>query len=338
MQIANIPPKYYVPFAMNDAAKVAIPITTADATRASLSLGFPPLTGQPPEAGGVPPQLEDFNGAINQIAAVAWWLMAGGPFPYDSAFASSTYINGYPMGAVVESSDNQGAWLSTMDGNQNNPDTVGTGWVPAYAYGSTVLGGLTGGTVTLSPLQAAKATLAFYGALTSNLMIVVPNWFSYWEIYNNTTGAFTLTVKTASGSGVTIPQNGSPTRVRGTGTDVLELPENIAPATAPTHALQQQQAFGFGQTLQDVTGSRSAGTTYTNSTNKPIVVYVQSAASTSSGQYIVITLTAPVSISVAECIASAAGEGLFVNAVIPVGASYEVQVFGTTVNTWAEYR
>src|SRR5271168_1688424 len=128
MQIANIPAKYYVPFATNDMAKVMIPITTTDSTRASLSLGFPPLTGMPPEAGGVPPQLEDFNGAINQIAGIAWWLMAGGPFPYDAMFATSTYVAGYPQGATIESADYLGSWINTTDNNQVNPDTVGTGW------------------------------------------------------------------------------------------------------------------------------------------------------------------------------------------------------------------
>lgn len=338
MQIANIPPKYYVPFATNDAAKVAIPITTTDATRASLSLGFPPLTGQPPESGGVPPQLEDFNGAINQIAAVAWWLMAGGPFPFDSTFATSSYVTGYPHGAVVESADYQGAWLSTTDSNQNNPDTVGTGWVPAYAYGVTALTGQTGGTVTLTPLQAAKERITVAGALTSNLTIIVPTWLKRWRVTNNTTGAFSVTFAAAGGAGVLIPQDASPTWVTGDGTNITQSPENVAPATAPTHALQQQQAFGFSQTLQDVTGSRTPGTTYTNSTNKPVIVYVQSPVSTAAAQYLSILLTAPVSVGAAESISAGAGESLFASATIPPGASYQVQVSGVTVQTWAEYR
>jgi hypothetical protein len=227
MQIANIPAKYYVPFAMNDMAKVAIPITTTDATRASLSLGFPPLTGMPPEAGGVPPQLEDFNGAINQIAGIAWWLMAGGPFPYDTMFATSTYVTGYPQGATIEAADYLGSWINTMDNNQSNPDTVGTGWVPGYAYGATPLTGLTGGTVTLTPLQAAKRQISLAGALTSNLFVVLPTWLTSWQVTNMTTGMFTVTVKTLAGAGVLIPQNSSPTKVTGDGTNITQPIQNV---------------------------------------------------------------------------------------------------------------
>ena len=37
--------------------------------------------------------------------------------------------------------------------------------------------------------------------------------------------------------------------------------------------------FGWGQTWQDVTASRSAGVTYTNTTGKPIVVSVSAVGS-----------------------------------------------------------
>ncbi|WP_436632525.1 hypothetical protein, partial [Lactobacillus acidophilus] len=79
----NQPAKFLVPFAQNDSSRVELPVTTSDATRASQSLGFPPATMQPPEAGGVPPQGEDFNGALNQIARIAWWMMLGGRFSFD---------------------------------------------------------------------------------------------------------------------------------------------------------------------------------------------------------------------------------------------------------------
>lgn len=244
----NQPAKFLVPFAQNDSSRVELPVTTSDATRASQSLGFPPATMQPPEAGGVPPQGEDFNGALNQIARIAWWLMLGGEFAFDNAFATATQIGGYPKGAVLQSTDALGNWISTADNNTANPDTStdpsGAGYVPGYQYGTTALTGLTGGTVTLTNAQAAKATITLAGALTSALTLIVPTWLKQWAITNNTTGAFAATIKTAAGTGVVIPQNGAPTDVVGDGTNITQPAENIATATQPTHAMQLGQAVG----------------------------------------------------------------------------------------------
>ena len=228
---SSIPLKWYVPFAQGDSSRVELPVTTSDPTRASQTLGFPPLTMQPPESGGVPPQGEDFNGGLNQVARIAWWVLNGGGWPYDSVFASNSNINGYPNGAKLQAADFKGDWLSIADNNQNNPDTNGTGWVPGFQYGTTALTGLTGGTVTPTPAQAAKGTITLAGTLTSALTIVLPNWTKNWTITNSTTGAYVVIVKTAAGSGVTIPQTAQPTRVSGDGTNIVQAPENVANAT-----------------------------------------------------------------------------------------------------------
>lgn len=244
MQISATPLKWTIPFATNDSAKVEVPATTADPTRFSLSLGSPPLTGQPPETGGVPPQLEDFNGAINQIARFTWWQMGGGPLPYDPTWSADPNVNGYANGAAISTADGLGDWISVADNNTVNPDTTGTNWVPGYVYGRLSLTGQTGGTVTLTPAQASKRLMSISGTLTSNLTIVVPTWLYEWTVTNTTSGAFTVTVKTAAGSGVTIPQDSAPTRVRGDGTNVTQLSENIAAATQPTQPPQLQQMTG----------------------------------------------------------------------------------------------
>lgn len=211
MQNSQLPAKWYKPFAADDANKVEIPVTTADPSRASQSLGFPPLTMQPPESGGVPPQGEDFNGAMNQVARIVWWMMAGGALPFDSSFAGNVNINGYPNGAKVAAADLQGIWVSTVDNNTVNPDTTnGTNWVPLIAYGTTTVN-TTGGTTTLTPAQGMKPRIVVSGALVSNAIIVVPNWVREWTVVNNTSGAFTVTIK-ASGAGVTVLQ-GSNARI-----------------------------------------------------------------------------------------------------------------------------
>lgn len=249
---SSIPLKWYVPFANGDSSRVELPVTTADPTRASQTLGFPPLTMQPPESGGVPPQGEDFNGGMNQVARIAWWVLNGGGWPYDATFATNSNINGYPNGATLQAADFRGDWINTADNNQNNPDTNGTNWVPGFQYGITALSGLTGGTVTPTPAQAAKNSITLAGTLGSALTIVLPIWTKNWTITNNTTGAFVTIVKTAAGSGVTIPQNGLPTRVSGDGTNIVQASENIAQATSPTSAVPMSQAAGVVANARNV--------------------------------------------------------------------------------------
>lgn len=137
----------------------------------------------------------------------------------------------------------------------NTPSSSPTWWVPLYNYGDTPVAGLANANVTLSSTQAARAHITFSGALTAALNIVFPNWVKDWTVVNNTTGAFALTCKTAAGTGVAIPQNGSPTKIRGDGTNITQAAENIAPATAPQHALQLGQAVGRLLNIQVITSS-----------------------------------------------------------------------------------
>jgi hypothetical protein len=62
-----------------------------------------------------------------------------------------------------------------------------------------------GGTVTLIPTQYGTPILLLTGALVSNATYVVPN-NGWWVVSNRTTGAFTATVRTNTGSGVLIDQ------------------------------------------------------------------------------------------------------------------------------------
>lgn len=63
------------------------------------------------------------------------------------------------------------------------------------------------GSVTLTAAEAAYNIINFTGILTGNKTVVMPNNINEWLMYNNTTGAFTLTVKTSAGVGVVITQS-----------------------------------------------------------------------------------------------------------------------------------
>lgn len=64
--------------------------------------------------------------------------------------------------------------------------------------------------VVLTDLQANNAILNFTGVLTGNISVIVPLGANTreWIVTNNTTGAFSLTVKGATGTGISVAQGG----------------------------------------------------------------------------------------------------------------------------------
>lgn len=206
MQASNAPTKSPVPFA-ESGSKNTIPVDSQIGITpglASFTDGFPPLTMTPLAAGGIPPRGQDFNGILYFLSAAARWQQAGGSYSYDSTFA--TGIGGYPKGAVLLAADGQGFWLSTVDSNTADPDAGGSGWAPAFNYGIGSVAGLTNANVILSAGQFAKPVITLSGTLTGNVQIIFPALLKRWLVVNNTTGAFTVTCKTASGAGVAIAQ------------------------------------------------------------------------------------------------------------------------------------
>lgn len=88
--------------------------------------------------------------------------------------------------------------------------------------------------------------------------------------------------------------------------------------------------IGVGQTWQNVTSSRALGTDFTNTTGRPIMVYVKGNAG--SG-----IMTAYVnSIEVAS--SSAGGHTMAVNFLVPAGNSYKINYTANTLATWSELR
>lgn len=60
--------------------------------------------------------------------------------------------------------------------------------------------------VTLTSSESAYSIIYLTGAITANINVIVPVAANEWVFFNNTSGAYTLTVKTASGGGVAITQ------------------------------------------------------------------------------------------------------------------------------------
>jgi len=94
---------------------------------ATYRLGFPPLTMQSIRSGGKPPKGTDFNGVLFDITENISFLCKGGRYQYNAGL--STLIGGYPEGSNLLLDDNVTEVVSTVAGNQNNPNTDMTGWV-----------------------------------------------------------------------------------------------------------------------------------------------------------------------------------------------------------------
>ena len=109
--------------------------------------------------------------------------------------------------------------------------------------------------------------------------------------------------------------------------------------TFPDDTTQSSSPIGVGQTWQNVTGSRSYSTTYTNSTGKPILVSVigNGVGTVDFGTTLTLTISGIAVLSNSSMNrGSAYATG--VNGIVPAGATYSVTANNGSLNTWAELR
>ena len=230
MNITDAPKKQPVPFGINGQRENLLATTPAGDNTASYDAGFPAVTMILKAAGGLPPKGQDMNQILYELSALARWFSAGGGNQFDSAF--STSVSGYPLGATVLATDGSGYWISATNANTNNPEnstSALTGWLPYSQSGVTSLSGLAAANITLTTLQAGKGRINLSGTLTANINIVFPAWEKGWIVVNKCTGAFTVTCKTAAGTGVSVA-SGATANITGDGTNII-LDTNVMNVT-----------------------------------------------------------------------------------------------------------
>jgi len=87
--------------------------------------------------------------------------------------------------------------------------TVGLGKSAVFTFDYTQINVAGTGNYTLSGFELNRIAYDLIGLLTGNRSVIVPATVQQYWINNTTTGAFSLTVKTASGTGVVVPQGGA---------------------------------------------------------------------------------------------------------------------------------
>jgi hypothetical protein len=98
-------------------------------------------------------------------------------------------------------------------------------------------------------------------------------------------------------------------------------------------------ALGVGQTWQDVTASRAAGTTYTNSTGRSIQVSVTCSQINGTGTgngYI--TVSGVIAAKWEQFVAATTPARFPMCIIIPAGATYTLTLVNSALNYWAELR
>ena len=313
----------------------AIPDSPTGSALASWQEGFPPITFVEVAAGGSPPYGADFNGVLNYLSAAVQWGQSGMSYIYDSTFA--TAIGGYPLGAVVQSNDRKKSWVSLVAANTHDPNTaanIGVYWFPVI--GTTAVGfaryAVTSGTanalvLTSSGVDALPATP---GATIYSHLYFIPG--------SNNTGAVTVNV---DGAGAVALHRNDDTALAaddlvagtvyemvytGTNWQLVALTQNqINAATTPS-------LFGA---VNDVTASRSLGSTYTNSTGKPMFVSLVASTGGSNGDLGGYVNGTEIIVNSQPNAASAIGIGF----IVPSGATYKVAATVgsiSSISMWSE--
>lgn len=91
-----------------------------DPEDATWSDGFPNVTMQPIESGGLPPKGMDFNGILNALSATIVHMQKGNLFYFDKAYCDA--FGGYQKGAILLADDGAKVFISVADKNTNNPN------------------------------------------------------------------------------------------------------------------------------------------------------------------------------------------------------------------------
>jgi hypothetical protein len=176
------------------------------------------------------------NTFLNSTAQTSVWTGGSGTFTLEGS-GSSGYFNlirnagsgtltlspssgSYMVDGAVNITLNPGQSCIVVSDGVSNYYSIGLGSVTSGGDSRLSLNVSGSSNVTLTPTQAANDVMNFTGTLTGNIEVVCPTSVKNYFLTNATSGAFSLTFQTASGSGVSVSQ-GSSVIVTCDGTNVI---------------------------------------------------------------------------------------------------------------------
>lgn len=167
----------------------------------------------------------DYTAGSNDRAKMFVWTGAGGTLtlPPAATVGDNWFIRFRNAGTGAVSVDPSGSilidgssFLSFQPGESADIATdgvayytVGFGQSATFAFDYTSIAIPGTGNYTLSGAELNRIAYSFTGVLTGNKTVIVPATVQQYWVTNNTTGAYTLTIKTLAGTGLTIDQNQS---------------------------------------------------------------------------------------------------------------------------------
>jgi hypothetical protein len=186
------------------------------------------------------------------VAGAAYSILPIGLLPSALALQVKTTLNtaSTAISSAVLSTAAQGLTTQQQANARANILALGAADV---GFGRLSLSVAGGATVTLTTAQATNQFLEFTGTLTSNISVVVPTTARLYSVSNLTTGAYTLTVKTAAGTGVEVAQ-GEHAFVKCDTTNVVNPSSSVE---AGTFRLWNAAKTFKGKLLSAVTAART---------------------------------------------------------------------------------
>ena len=276
-----------------------------DVQDATLNDGFPLITMTPQDAGGIAPNGQDMNGALYAISLDMVHRQKGLRIQFDPTYAAK--IGGYDQGCILASNDYTRDYISLIPNNLTDPNGSGTAGRWAIYSGAGSIASATASIAGIVKIVDSLSSTATDAALTANQGKVLGDRTQQATTANVGISRFATATEGENKSVVSAAVN----------------PSNVA-------TIAQSTDLGVGQTWQDVTSSRSAGVTYTNNTQKPIVVIVT--------RTVAQNFTAYFTVNGIDIMWSHAGSQVGIadafSIIIPVGSTYKCNTF----STWSELR
>jgi hypothetical protein len=137
-----------------------------------------------------------------------------------------------------------------------------TAYVQQALNGGSVLNVAGSGNIVLTASQLGAGLIVLTGALTGNRVVIVPTVIGRYQFWNATTGNFTLTVKTAAGTGFGISQ-GQSSLLFGDGSNIyLQQSDFISPVLRGTPTAPKAPRFDVSDQVMTAAAVQTRGLQY----------------------------------------------------------------------------